>query len=606
MYAIGADMKESNLKKYIAGAELPVYLCGAYVSLMFIVHPLLVHNGFFDITRTKYDCFEYLTLAFIAAMCVPAALRRECPQPDARAGAFCVFAGMLILSSLLMRGTDGIWLGENNRYQGVLANILYAAAGIVLCRYGRAGRSVRAAMLTGFAFVSVLAVVNHLGYDTLGFIGRLRSADRGRFISTLGNVNFFSAYVVLMLPVCASLALRERSTAKRVGLLVLSVVGLWAAMAGRCESAVLGLAVAVLFMPVMHGDDCMALRRYPLMVTGCAVALRIYSLVSARCGAGLSVLTRAITSPASVLTVSAAGMGLWLLLRRRDDKTVLKIRKLCCVALAVLVVLGCAFMVLANTALRDSLDGVLASYAVIDDDWGSDRGKIWKSFLEMFASATPLQKLIGGGAGCALEWDMSQRIFNDAVTDAAHNEYLNYLLTNGILGLGAYLAFLLLTARSAMKSAVGRCLFTGCAAYAVQAAVNIAQPISTPLFFLMLFLCGGEPEDRREGRGDVASVTVCVVIAIAALAVGAVNGAPRPVSDPASHETEASESMELYTASRVTLHLIPGGDVYAELPPRTALTVIGRTADWLQVSYEGMTLYVRASELVPASELGRS
>ena len=266
-------------------------------------------------------------------------------------------------------------------------------------------------------------------------------------------------------------------------------------------------------------------------------------------------------------------------------------------------------MALANTVLRDGLDGVIGSYAVIDDDWGSDRGKIWKSFLEMFAAASPAQKLIGGGAGCVIEWDKTHRIFADAVTDAAHNEYLHYLLTNGLLGLGAYALFLGLTARSAVKSAAGRCLLTGCAAYAVQAAVNIAQPVSTPLFFIMLFLCGGdepETEHERSVKGGVIRASACVALALTVLVTGAVNGAPRPLSDPASHETQSSESMVLYTASRAALYLLPGGDVYTELPPRTALEVVGRTADWLQVNYEGMTLYVRAAALVPASELGRA
>lgn len=602
-------MKKINLKNFINDAELPSRLCGVYVSLVFIVHPLLVHNGYFDITRTKSDCFAYLTLAFLAAMCLLLALRRELPRPEPRACAFCVFAGTLILSSLLFNGTGSVWLGENNRYQGILTNMLYAAAGITLCRCGRAGRGVRMAMLTGFAFVSALAVLNHLGCDPLGFIGRLRSSDRGRFISTLGNVNFFSAYTVLLLPVCASLALRESRAARRAVLWLLCTAGLWAAMAGRCESAVLGLIAAILLLPVLHGDDTAALQRFPLLLPGCAAAGELYSLAAERAGAELSVLTRSLLSPFHALAVSAVGAALWAVLRRKDDKAVLRARRIYCIALAALLVLGCIFMALANTVLRDGLDGVIGSYVVIDDDWGSDRGKIWKSFLEMFAAASPAQKLIGGGAGCVIEWDKTHRVFADAVTDAAHNEYLHYLLTNGLLGLGAYALFLGLTARSAVKSAAGRCLLTGCAAYAVQAAVNIAQPVSTPLFFLMLFLCGGdEPETERERsvKGGVIRASACAALALTVLVTGAVNGAPRPLSDPASHETQSSESMVLYTASKAALYLLPGGDVYTELPPRTALEVVGRTADWLQVNYEGMTLYVRAAALVPASELGRA
>lgn len=597
-------MKNTNPKKIIYDAELPNRLCGVYASLMLIVQPLLLHNGFFDVTRTKWDCFVYPTLVFIAVMLPAVLLRRERPQPQLRVLALCVFTGMLILSSLLMGETESAWLGENNRYQGILTNLLYAAAGILLCRYGRAGKGVLTAMLMGFATVSVLAVLNHLGYDCFGFIGRLRSADRGRFISTLGNVNFFGAYIVLLLPVCASLALREQSTVKRALLLLLTAAGLFAAMAGRCESTVLGLGAALLLMPLLHGDDCRVLRRLPLLLTGAAASAWLYSLVSAARGAELSALTQMIVAPVPVSAVSATGVVLGIIFHCVDDKTLLKIRKLYCVALAVLLVLGCVFMLLANTALRDSLDGALGGYAVIDYDWGSDRGRIWKSFLEMFAAAEPLQKLIGGGAGCVIEWDKTHRVFADAVTDAAHNEYLHYLLTNGIIGLGAYLAFLTLTGRDAMKSAAGRCLFTGCAAYAVQAAVNIAQPVTTPLFFLLLFLCGGESEPEPEDSGDTARLAACAALAILILAVSAINGAPRPISDPSSHETKVTESTVLYTVSRATLHLIPGGEVYTELPPQTPLSVTGRTEGWLQVSYEGMTLYVRASALAPAAELG--
>lgn len=597
-------MKNTNPKKIIYDAELPTRLCGAYASLMLIVQPLLLHNGFFDVTRTKSDCFVYLTLGFIAVMLITVLLRRERPQPGLRVLALCVFTGMLILSSLLFGETESAWLGENNRYQGILTNALYAAAGILLCRYGRAGKGVITAMLTGFAAVSVLAVLNHLGYDSFGFVGRLRSADRGRFISTLGNVNFFSAYVVLLLPVCASLALRERRALRCAILILLSTAGYFAAMAGRCESTVLGLGAALSLMPLLHGDDCRVLRRLPLLLMGAAASAWLYSFVSAARGAELSTLTQIMVAPGPVLTVSAAGVVLWLIFHHVDDRTLLKIRKLYCVALVVLLALGCAFMLLANTALRDSLDGALGGYAVIDDDWGSDRGRIWKSFLEMFAAAKPLQKLIGGGVSCVIEWDKAHRVFADAVTDAAHNEYLHYLLTNGIIGLGAYLAFIGLTGRAAMKSAAGRCLFTGCAAYVVQAAVNIAQPVTTPLFFILLFLCGGESEHEHEDGGDTPRIAACAALAILILAVSAINGAPRPISDPSSHETQAAESMVLYTVSRATLHLIPGGEVYAELPPQTPLSVTGRTEGWLQVSYEGMTLYVRASALAPASELG--
>jgi len=87
------------------------------------------------------------------------------------------------------------------------------------------------------------------------------------------------------------------------------------------------------------------------------------------------------------------------------------------------------------------------------------------------------------------------------VTDSAHNEYLHYLLTGGVFGLGAYLGLLVLAVRTALKkpSPMRTALALGCASYAVQAVVNIAQPFTTPLFFALLAL---SLSDRPEGFGE--------------------------------------------------------------------------------------------------------
>ncbi len=600
-----ADMKENRLKNFISSDRLSSRMCELYAAALLLVQPLLVHNGYFDITRTKSEFFWYLTGMFLAGMCLLLVLRREIPHADGRTFAFLAFVGALIVSSLLPGSPEGVWIGSTNRYQGILTNLLYGAACLALCRYGRFGKTARTAMFTGFVLVSLLAVCNHLGWDVFGFIGRLGGIDRRRFISTIGNVDVFSAYIVLMLPVCVSFALRESRPARRIVLYLLSLTGLWAAMAGRCESAVLGLGAAAAMLPVFLGDDADALRRFPLLISGAVTAAELYAILAARHSASLSELTVVLLKPCIAAVIAVAGGVLWLTLHGRTDEKILRARKIYCFVLVIILVLALLLAVLANTALRDSLGETAEKYFIFDDDWGSDRGKVWKSFLTMFAESPPLKKLIGGGAGSLAEWDRAHRIFGDAVTDAAHNEYLHYLLTNGVLGLGAYMLFFVMTARAAMKSRTGRCLMAGCAAYGVQAAVNIAQPFTTPLFLLLLFLCGSEDDAPEEEKTyGLLRALGCLALAAAVLAFGAVNGAPRPLTDPSDNKIETVGVQQLYTASYTQLYLTPGGNVYTEVPPGTALAVTGRTGVWMQVKYDGMTLYVRAASLVPASEQG--
>ena len=84
----------------------------------------------------------------------------------------------------------------------------------------------------------------------------------------------------------------------------------------------------------------------------------------------------------------------------------------------------------------------------------------------------------------------------DASTNAAHNEYLNYLITHGAVGGGAYLAWILGSIFNALrrweKDSFAPVYLGVILGYAVQALVNIAQPITTPLFIIFLSLASGK------------------------------------------------------------------------------------------------------------------
>ena len=72
----------------------------------------------------------------------------------------------------------------------------------------------------------------------------------------------------------------------------------------------------------------------------------------------------------------------------------------------------------------------------------------------------------------------------------AHNEYLQYLLTNGILGTLSYSAFLASSFLYVTKRRINNipimAMLTGVFCYAVQGIVNISQPIVTPVMWTLL------------------------------------------------------------------------------------------------------------------------
>ena len=183
-----------------------------------------------------------------------------------------------------------------------------------------------------------------------------------------------------------------------------------------------------------------------------------------------------------------------------------------------LTLLACAIVALAAAAALflfytyvdtdTKLTGMLKLFR-FRDKWGTNRGGVWVRCMKLFAQSDWRVKLFGFGP------DLLKKPLADAYGaeiaaycnlsfNNAHNEYIQYLLTHGALGLTAYLTFAVGACaslfRRARKSAAAACLLAGALAYLLHAAVNVNQPITTPLLFLFLSTSVSAPTEPAPAR----------------------------------------------------------------------------------------------------------
>jgi hypothetical protein len=123
-----------------------------------------------------------------------------------------------------------------------------------------------------------------------------------------------------------------------------------------------------------------------------------------------------------------------------------------------------------------------------EDNFGSSRFYIWRRGIEAF----PKNPVIGTGPDTFLHAfpDQEEAIaLYGVIFDKAHNEYLQILICQGILGLLFYLAFLAVLFFKAVPGAFGNPMlmavlaaFTG---FCVQAFFNISLPIANQMLWVM-------------------------------------------------------------------------------------------------------------------------
>ena len=459
-----------------------------YLWLMLLGLPLVLRDGYFDITEVKTVWFagwSVLFLLFRGAM----ALQHGAELSRLRIGdmlalALCV---LTLFSSLMSGFFTESFLGTRGRWQGTGMIWIYAALFFAMPEKEIRERDVFTPLGLGLAVTGALAVAQHLGWDALGLSAELTAFDRGRYISTLGNINFAGAYLALAVPVTVWRLLYAERGPSRALLAGLSVLGLWAAMAVRSECTVLGLGAALVLMPFLLRGRADALRRWALLWPGAAAGMQLYGLLIGWRGARFSALTRILLHPAVSAAMAAFGLLAWLLLRNRREDGARKAAGVYGGALLAALLLAAAGLTLLNTVWRSVYLGSLGTWLHFSDSWGTDRIKVWRYCLGLYRDFPLPDKLLGGGCGILVRLDVSRRIFPDAILDAAHSEYLQILLNWGALGLIAWLGWLGFTFRDILRQGepLALALLAGLLGYAVQAAVNIAQTPGIALFFLL-------------------------------------------------------------------------------------------------------------------------
>ena len=495
----------SNQKRYLRAAA---FFTTAYLCVVFFVHPLIFTHYYFNITETKQAFFlissgGYLLLLLFARIVFPpdfgVARVRVFPHPAAVALAMLFVVS--VAGALFSRYPSEALLGQNNRYQGLLTLLSYALIALALSRRTVDLAWPERALVLSAVLVSLLGLLNHFGVDPFGFYENLRAADRGRFLSTLGNADFYGSYIVMAFAVTLGFFLRANSLRLRVltGLALVSVS--FGALVAGSDSTALGLIACGVVFPLLLFSDPAAMRRLMLGWGVFFLCAFVFGQLSMRLPSAtyLSYFTGALSRATVSLPLAAVSFALRFAIRPAHAERLAHNRRRYGLALGLCALFLALVLVLFNTVLRDLPLGRLEHYLRFNESWGTDRGRIWAFVTRFYSSLPVVQKFLGAGPGALLHADAVHPLFSDASLDTAHNEYLQYLIINGALGLGCYLAALALAIRAGVhgcvKTPVLRGFVIAAVAYAAQAAVNIAQPASTPLFFLILSLLVSRPPE---------------------------------------------------------------------------------------------------------------
>lgn len=518
-----------NIRHYSMCNSLTNY----YLLLMFTFFELFLTNQYANARTDKYILFIVLTGALIlstAVILIIESLDKESPninlaveQPLLKLSstdvAFLAFFVCAVITTLLSDYKLDSLTGSAGRDNGLILIFLYTAMYFIVSRFYYFKNYVLVAFLVFGCIVSALAVLHFFYIDPLGIMTGYSESVIEDFGTTIGNKNTIASYMCLFLPFTIMMFVVQKNTTVRVLSAVAIAFAYCGLLVAGSNSGYLGFFAMLFFITLVCIRKPHLFREFMLsmcIMFSSGLLLRLFSFIVNDKSKGFEQIGETLVYSDVIYAVIAVCIAITLILlfikdtvfvRNHWPKTTLSIIVLL-FGVAAFAVFAYYFIYYTFVDTKSDI-GSLSMILRFDDRWGTHRGFMWINGIKEYLDFDFMHILFG--SGCDTFYNVFEpyfpelsRRFHNSSTNSVHSEYLNYLITQGALGLLSYLSIIITTICRALKTSKNNALslifLFPIIAYSAQAVVNIYQPITTP--FLIIFIALSESLSRKSNSAN--------------------------------------------------------------------------------------------------------
>lgn len=498
------NLKEKSKAYFIKNA-----LVNYFLVLMFTAFPLFYTSQYSKIRHDKLYFFLMVGIALIfieGALLLNNIFTDKQPKnlsskkwyqylsvPDL---AFTVMIATCIISTAFSKYPLDAISGAQGRNNGLLLMWVYFGIYIIISRLYIHKEYIFPLFAVASLIVFLLCILNFYYIDPLGIYNNYSQQIHNDFTSTIGNRNLMASFCCIAVPVFLMFYIHIEKTVKYL-YFITAGLGFAGLICANSECGFLGLIPTLAIILIYVSCDYKKLLRF---FSGIAFMLICGKLLNFMMPIPHkyfgSIQSFFIDSNViNFVIIASVILAVFFYFRNnaKPSKALFHILLFSFIFGIVAVILLMIYFTFIDT--KTPL-GDVTSYLRFSKNWGTHRGFIWIKAIEIFNSASLKDKLFGCGPdnfySAFAPYFTELAKFGDSSTNCAHNEVLNYLVTIGFVGTASYLTMIISVVARAFKSAKNNRLAVIFASsvicYFFQSLVNIAQPITTPLFFIFIAL----------------------------------------------------------------------------------------------------------------------
>lgn len=424
-----------------------------FMVLMFTLLPLYYSDNYYDILDDKkyiFMLFAKILIVAVAACFVVNMIfdlkKKQLGnhiQAEIRSISFLdvlmvLFSVIAVISLFFAPDFDMAFSGGDAWDVGAYAIVLGMIVYFIISRCFSGKADVWAYLYLGSFAVLLIGVIDRLGYDFLVMHDEI-PLQYNIFISTIGNVNFWAAYLSMIVPFFMLAPVFIKSRFYRFLTYVFLLTAYFSLFITLTNTTYLGIGVAALFVIWFSFRDTKRLKNLAAngilftMAGAVAEVLWKHPEMTAR-PIDTDSVSLLLLQHRLYLIPGIAGVALFMILFATGELSEEKRAKIASVTEKYIPAVWCLAV----------LAGVIAACIYLARHYSLEllnyRGSIWYFAFHGFLDADLKQKLIGIGPGLLDIVTQEQIAKADFFVEwnwyycTAHNDLLEYLVTTGILG----------------------------------------------------------------------------------------------------------------------------------------------------------------------------
>lgn len=499
------------------------YINNIYILFIFGLFPIIMDHKYFNITITRYNWFMIGTIFFIVfsifAFIIESVLTSSSGEKFINFDIndksiflnvdfyFILFIIANFIAWIMADDKKAALSGSSGRYFGLAIIIVIGIMYLLLSRTFKF--KTWHIFLIGIIslFSMTIGFVQYCGIDIFELKLGISEIDMERFMSTFGNINIYSSYLSMMIPLFMGLFIFSSKLKIKIISVIIIFSGAISMVVSQSDGCYLALVITcyIMFFVSLYSDKILNFILSIIFLFAGYFTIAILNFFYGDSEDKVEGIVKAFSNVKLIGTVFISLIMIFLVLYiiiKGGIKSKISIKKSYFI-IGIIVFTLISLIIMFTVGINSG-----NSWFEFNYKWGTKRGYVWSRSIEVFFDAPIINKLFGYGNE-SLKQILSQKYSHEMIDltnktyDNAHNEVIQYLVTTGLLGalayIGIFVSTIIYTIKSKVRTEYIYALLLAVIGYFTQAMVNLNQPITTPFYFVLIAMLIGNIRYNKYG-----------------------------------------------------------------------------------------------------------